>query len=267
MPKLICYALFDAEKENFERLAYVRGFYFNARMNNLIYPDWRTHVELDKVVYTRYQGLFDWLRANNNLSMHINDTSPELCEGMLWRFKPLFTIDVSRILCRDADSITTYREAQCVQEWIQSDLGAHAINDNPAHGGLMGGMVGFDSAKLKARMKWNAWDQVIKGGNFSQHGSDQNYMNRVVHPKISGDLFMHNLAGAGCQAARTSTSASSPLPQVNKALWESDLTCRHIGSAGVVELETLRFFKRFDVENWKYEPIEREYPKLFPWHQ
>jgi hypothetical protein len=266
MPKYIAYSLFEnSTKEKFEQLAYVRGFYFNARMNNLIYPHWRTHVELDKLVYTKYEGLFHWLRDNNNLSFTVNDNVPQLCEGMLWRLKPIFILDITHVICRDTDSVTTYKEAQCVQEWLQTGFGFHAINDNPAHGGMMGGMVGFDCAKFKARMKWQTWQQVVANGNFSQHGADQDFFNNTVHPVIQDDLFLHNIAGAGCKAKAVTNNSDITLPGVNKRLWESNLVCRHIGSAGIVELEMLRFLKRFDEYNWKFKPIENEYPQLFYW--
>lgn len=163
MSKLICYSLFKGPKEPFELACYVRGFYFNARMNNLIYPDWRTHLEIDRETYEEYKGLFIWLQVNNNLSLNVNEETPPLCEGMLWRMKPLFTIDVSHILCRDSDAITTYKEAQLVQMWIESGRSFHAIHDNPAHGGLMGGMIGFDCARLKAITGWHSFEQMISG--------------------------------------------------------------------------------------------------------
>lgn len=266
MTKLITYSLFKGGKEPFEERSYIRGFYWNARMNNFIYPDWRTHLEIDRATYTEYKNLFDWLVGNNNLSLNINEATPELCKGMLWRMKPIFTIDISHVICRDTDSITTYKEAQCVQAWLESGIGFHAINDNPAHGGLMGGMVGFDTAKLKGFMRWNSWGEMIGGYDLSKHGSDQNLMNQKLHSKIYNDLFLHKLNGSGCAAKRTETTAEIRLPLVDKKLWESNLVCRHIGSAGVVEMETLRFFKRFDEYNWKFQPIEKEFPKIFYWH-
>ncbi len=265
MSKLITYALFHNEaKEQYELDAYVKGFYWNCRMNNLIYPDWRTHLEVDQATYQKYKALFDWLVTYNRLSLRINAETPQLCLGMLWRMKPLFTIDVSHIICRDSDAITTYREAQAVQQWLESGIPFHAINDNTSHGGLMGGMVGFDCARIKAAMGWYKFEQLIVG-DLSRHGSDQNMLNSFVH-KIAGDLFLHEFSGAGTPAGRTEHTVMIKLPQVSPTLWESNLCTAFIGAPGFNELETLRFFKRFDAENWKYIPIEKEYNNLFPWH-
>jgi len=234
MSKLICYALFDGGAQPFEMDAYVRGFYFNARMNNLIYPDWRTHLEVDFVVYEKYKELFDWLVSYNNLDLHINRITPPLCEGMLWRMKPLFTIDVSHILCRDTDALTTYKEAQAVQEWLESrDCFFHAMNDNPAHGGLMGGMVGFDSSTFKAVTDYYTWEDMIKGKDLSRRGSDQDFLNKIL-PLLSPSLMMHAFQGSGCRALHQYSACQVIPPQVDPRLWESNLTCRHIGSAGVV---------------------------------
>lgn len=254
MSKLICYSLFNnADKEVFEKRAYVRGFYFNCRMNNLIYPDWRTHLEVDRFTYNEYKNLFYWLVSNNNLSLNINEETPLLCEGMLWRMKPIFTIDVNFILCRDSDALTTYREALYIQRWIESNIPFHAINDNPAHSGLMGGMIGFDCARFKALTGFNHFSELIAGQKLATHGSDQNYLNRLP---IASNCLLHN--GNGIELF-------GGLPQVDPALWESNLCISFIGAAGFNELETLRFLKRFDAYCWKYQPIEKEFPQLFSW--
>jgi hypothetical protein len=263
--RLITYSLFNAGAERFEMDSYIRGFYWNARMNNLIYPDWRTHIEVDRWVYDNYRIMFDWLVEKNWLSLHINDYTPPLCEGMLWRLKPLFTMDITAIMCRDADSITTYKEAQAIQEWFESEYSFHAINDNPAHGGLMGGMVAFKTAELKAIMRWDSFEGMIFGQDLSKRGSDQDFLNSFVLPKIKDKLLLHCFEGGGVPCAHKTTEVKAIPPLIDRSFWESNLVCRHIGSAGVVEMELLRFFKRFDKENSKYFEVERKYPKLFYW--
>ncbi len=252
--KLISYSLFNAPCEPFEKMAYIRGFYWNARMNNLIYPDWRTHLEVDIDVHQEFKVLFDWLVENNNLSISICPRSNPLCEAMLWRMKPIWTQDVSHVLCRDSDAITTYKEAQIVQRWLQDGQAVLSIHDNPSHAGLMGGMVGFETATFKALTGLQSWDEMIVGRDLSERGSDQHLLNQKIYPQVQYNLI---------------TFMDAPkieLPQVDPKLWESNLCSFFIGAAGVNELETLRFFKRFDIYNWKFIPIEKEFPKLFYWH-
>lgn len=266
MSKLISYSLFNGNCEPFEEQAYIRGFYWNCRMNNLLFPDWRTHLEISTDLYKEFENLFEWLVSNNNLSLVVNPhpTGVPLCEGMLWRMKPMFTQDVSHVLCRDTDAITTYREASAIQEWLESGKGCHNMNDNPAHSGLMGGMFGFNTAYLKACMEVNSFEQLISGWDLSQRGSDQHLLNQKILPRIKDNLLF---VGGRMGNKIPDTYAQDNLPGVNKALWESNLTCRHIGSSGVVEMETIRFFKRFDEYQWKFDVIEKQFPKLFYWHE
>lgn len=258
--KLISYSLFNAPCEQFEKMCYLRGFYWNARMNNLIYPDWRTHLEVQRIIYDEFKELFDWLVENNNLSLTINEESPALCEGMLWRMKPIWTQDVSHVLCRDADAITTYKEAQYIQDWLESGIAVSSIHDNPAHGGLMGGMVGFDTASFKALTGLNCFNDMIANHDLSQRGSDQHLLNGQILSQIS---HVVNTYGRDFEMGKQ----LKKLPLVDVRLWESNLTCRHIGSAGVVEMETIRFFKRFDEYQWKFDVIEKQFPKIFHWHE
>jgi hypothetical protein len=251
--KLICYSLFNGKKEKFEKLAYIRGFYFNVRMNRLIYPSWNTYLAIDQSTYDQYKLLFDRL----NIIINVFGHAPQLCEGMLWRMYPIWSEGVSHILCRDSDAITTYREAQLVNIWQLSDSAIHAILDNHAHGGLMGGMVGFKTEYFKS--KFHSWDEMVNGSNLSKHGSDQNLLNTKVLPSVRDKVMWSNATGLD-------GNSWPKLPGVDQKLWESNLTCRHIGSAGVVEMETLRFFKRFDSGDSKWIDIERLYPEIFYWH-
>lgn len=250
---LISYALFhNPNKALFEKRAYVRGFYWNARMNNLIYPGWRTHLEVDRLTFAEYEGLWDWLVHHNNLSLKVHEQTPELCEGMLWRLNPAWHMqDVNKLLCRDSDAITTYKEASAVQHWIESGRPFCRLTDNPAHAGWMGGMIGVDAAYWKGLIPDCPSPESLKN-----HGDDQNFLNRMA-PILEPRAQHYNLLDPACPKVK---------PLIDERLWESNLTCQFVGSPGVNEMEVLRFFQRFDEYNWKYIAIERSFPKLFHWH-
>jgi hypothetical protein len=250
--KLICYSLFNGKKERFEKLSYIRGFYFNVRMNRLIYPDWNTYLAVDQSTYDQYKLLFDRL----NIIINVFGHTPPLCEGMLWRMYPIWSEGVSHILCRDSDAITTYKEAQYVEAWLKAGKGVHAIHDNQAHGGLMGGMVAFKTEVIKNH--FHSWEEMITGSNLSKHGSDQDLLNQKIEPKLRKEIYLSDYHYLSSQNFPNITG-------IDAKLWESNLTCRHIGSAGVVEMETLRFFKRFDNDS-KWIEIEKLYPEIFYWH-
>jgi hypothetical protein len=263
--KLICYSLFNSEgTQNFEKLFYLRGLYWNCRMNAFLFPDWRTHLEVSRDIYEGFHELFDWLVANNNLSFSINEENhPKRCEGMLRRMKPIFDQNVTHILCRDADALSSYREALVVQKWLESNKKCHAILDNRAHSGLMGGMTGFQTSWFRGCMEMGSWEQMISGWDFSQHGSDQNWLNAKVLPRIKDDLMW---SGGPLGDEIPDAYSQAALPQVSPMLWEANLISSFIGSPGFNEVECIRFFRRFDKEPSKFEAIEKQFPKLFYWH-
>jgi hypothetical protein len=174
----------------------------------------------------------------------------------------LFWSNPTHVICRDADSVPTYREANCVYEWLESGLPYHAINDNDAHGGLMGGLVGFRTEDFKRDTGYTSFDQMIKGQDLRQHGSDQNFMNKHIHPKIKKGLMMHKLKGAGIEAKVVKTQVKEGY--VDKKLRHSDLISRYIGSAGVIDFELLRWFKAND-PNPEWDKFERKFPDVFYW--
>lgn len=211
-------------------------------------------------ILDKYRPLFNDM---HEFGMHIHrvHASPR-CHSMLFRMKPLFESNFTHVLCRDADSVPTYREANCVYEWIQSELPYHAINDNDAHAGLMGGLVGFRREDFIRDTGYKSFDQMIQGHDLRKHGSDQNFMNKFIHPKIKHGLLMHNLKGQGIEAKRTETVV--PSGHIDKKLWVSDLISRYIGSAGVIDFELLRFFKSFDNDP-KFDDFEKLFPNIFYW--
>lgn len=270
--KVISYSLFG-DPMSFEYPFYLRGIYFNVRMNRLLYPDWQTVIIAEHKINNPYQGVLDWLKnyIDNFYAIKVEKDMPlRRCEGMLWRMLPIYFKDkweCSHVICRDADAITTYREAICVNEWLGSDLPFHGINDNPAHGGLMGGMVGFRVADFKRATGYTSFEQMISGLDLSQHGSDQNFMMKSIHPKIKNNLLMHVLSGGGCEARHKVTSINERKDiDINPKLWESSNTCRFIGSPGVVDFELLRFFKRFDNDP-KFDRFEKQFSDIFYWQK
>lgn len=253
--KTLSYAVFrHPSAELFEWRAFVRGMCFNLRMNRLLYPGWQTAVFIDGETAARYGELFVALGA----AVTVQPGPPSLCEGMLWRMIPVFGDDCTHVLCRDADAITTYREACAVTEWLASGKTAHVLRDDPMHGAaLMGGMSGFDCGKLRAAAGLGSWGEMIATfGDLSRRGSDQLALGAHIYPKIQHDTLTHDLTGGRTVGTRAEG--------VDPRLWEANLTCRHIGSAGVVELETIRFFRRFDPRN--HDQLERSYPEIFYWH-
>jgi hypothetical protein len=263
MSRVISYSLFG-DPSNFEFNFYLRGCYWNARMNRLLYPEWTTMLMVTEWVLDKYAAfLYDVSELSDSVIVKIDVDQPR-CEAMLNRMIPMFfSAPPTHVVCRDLDSVSTYREANCLYHWMASGLPYHAINDNDANGGLMGGLVSFRTKDFLKDTKYTSFSQMIKGLELSKHGSDQNFLNKFVHPKIKHGLLMHKLKGAGIQAARVETSAPNV---VDKKYWVSDLISRYIGSAGVIDMELLRFFQSFD-KNPKFDDFERKHSDVCYWRR
>lgn len=244
--KAISYVLFSNEKHLLNW--YLRGLCFNFRMNRLLYPEWETIIHADRLLRQEYDLFFGEL---SRLGAHIYSFSQrERCYNMLVRMAPIWSLNTTHILCRDADAITTYREVCAVNEWLQSGKTVHGINDNPAHSiPMMGGMIGIDCQQFRQRTGINSFEELVQGHDLSLHGSDQDLLMNTIYPKVKDSFFL----------------SKDPIQKRDNPLWESDLTCRHIGSAGVVEMETVRFFERFD-HNEEMINFEKRFPEIFYWH-
>lgn len=264
--KVISYSIFRAPCEKFEFMAYLRGLYFNWRMNNLLYPDWKTYITVSRSVQQEYSNFFFNLKANGVWIDGHADAA--LCRGMLERMYPVLmseSLGITHVICRDADAITTYKEALAVNDWINSGLGFHGITDNPAHSiPMMGGMVGFEVNHFKQIFpQWKSLDDMTKRFNLSKRGSDQQLLMADIYPKAKDNMMGHFFDGCKEQVKITKHSVYGRMPGVDPNLWESDLTCRHIGSAGVIDMEVLRFFKRFDKTD--YSEFEKEHSDILYW--
>jgi hypothetical protein len=254
----LSYSLFG-DPNSFEFPFYLRGLYFNLRMNRILYPEFNSMVMLQRGVLQEpmiedLQALFP------ELTVVRMGTAPR-CESMLWRMSPLF--EGTDVICRDTDSVSTYREACCVYKWLDSGFPFHAINDNNAHAGLMGGMVAFKSKEFPSATGFKSFPDMVKGLNLNNHGSDQNFMNKSILPKIVKKLLVHKDRGAGCTGAETKDIPTYH-PKLNTNLWVADLISRYIGSAGVIDFELLRFLKSVQ-KDVVYDNFEKRFPKTFYW--
>lgn len=263
MKKVISYSLFGDPK-SFEFPFYLRGAFLNARMNLLLYPGWETWLSVHPSIFDKYENYLMKLPLEEILTL---DRGP-LCHEMLFRMYPIFIPEVSHVICRDLDAITTYREAQAVQEWVDSGLGFHGITDNPAHTlPMMGGLVGFKVDHFKQTFpEYDTFEKLVANFDLSKHGSDQQLLMKRIYPKAKGDMMGHFFEGCTEQVRIKHHSNGYPLlPGVDPKLWESNLTCRHIGSPGVVDMEVLRFFQRFDKTD--YSSFENEFKDICYWRQ
>jgi len=275
--KAISYSLFGFGKERaancFDFHSYLRGLLINVRLNRLIFPDWEIVLHTDPQTYEAYKFIFE----NIGITTKVETEAP-LCLAMLWRMKPIFEMEAgawkySHVICRDLDSPTTYRDAQAVAQWIESDKAAHAICDSVSHSiPLMGGMIGFKPDYITEKVG-QTWDEMLTKSeyiNFDRKGSDQDFLNRVIYPAVgtkgTDSITQHYVLGHGDTFL---SDFHNHIPDIDigldESLKETDLLCGHIGAAGYYSPTMERFLSTKKELFKDIQEVEKKYPRIFYW--
>lgn len=274
LKKCISYALFGYGKPQaascFSVGSYIRGLLMSIRMNMLLFPKWEIVVHLDNATYEAYQGLFDRLP----IVVDICDDEP-LTKAMLWRLKPVFLYEkYSHVICRDLDSPPTYREAQCVQEWINSDKAAHAITDSISHGiPMLGGLIGFRPQYFPMMTGYDHWITMLDGIgiNFDQKGADQTFLNKYIYPKFAGiahpSIMQHYILGMPNTFLPDYKNIipNIPVDGVSEELAASNEICSHMGQAGWLMPQAFRLMQQYQDKFKNILAVERDYPTIAYW--
>ena len=274
--KRITYSLFTpAEVPKNSRFVfdkYLLGVYFNARMNRLLYPGWQTVVYADHRILQRHGSYFNDMSEVLSLNMVCVERNADrpLWELVLSRITSLFDATTTHLLCRDLDSIPTYREALAVQEWIDSTLACHTMADNVAHTHpLMAGMCGFDVKQFKSLApECDSLDKLIDGFDLSWRHSDQLVLRMRIWPRCKQSALAHCFGGCvrSDAAVVKMNVTDTTLRGVRPELRESNLVIGFIGQAGVNEMELLTFFQRND-EDQKFYDFEDEHSDICYWRR
>lgn len=279
----ISYSLFgyNQQHENcYDFRAYLRGLHLNIRVAQLLYPGWEVCVMADEsVLHSPYNQLLSTL--NNDGKIKLNTVShAELCTMMLYRLCPLFynklngTPYYDRVLCRDTDSLLSYRERQAVEYWQRSPKMAHAITDSVSHSvTLMGGMIGFCSGPFRDRTGANNLGQLLlpaAGGiDFTRKGADQDFLNRYVLPKVADSITEHFVLGHP-QTFRGDCHNfihDIDLKEIGvpDELKETNGYGFHVGASGFQTDAVVKFLEKYGKDNGYWEALEKQYPSTFYW--
>lgn len=278
----ISYSLFGANTsyENcFDHRAYLRGLGINIRMAEVLYPGWEIRISVDTATHEAYYDLFKNWSEGRKIKIDVLQPSA-LCEMMLWRLQPIFKINTfgghlyERIICRDADSLLTYRERQAVAYWEQGPKMAHAITDSVSHNiPLMGGMCGFMSGPFMNRMGARSFDELLslaQGIDFNRKGSDQTFLNQYVLPKVHDSITEHYCLGMPQSFRGDCHHVIQDIP-VNcleldtEALKETNALGWHIGASGFQTDGTVKWLEKYGVNNDYWSEVEKQYSSIFYW--
>lgn len=278
--KAISYSLFGYNKERqencFDFNSYLRSLTISIRMNRIVYPEWTNVLNTDRETYEAFKDLFDGIW---DLEVYINEPEP-LCKAMLWRLKPIYYMQgekdwdkprFTHVLCRDLDSPTTKKEAQCVQYWMNKGSAMHAITDSVSHNiPLMGGMIGIKTDMWTLRMP-NTWQALLELGgsiDYKRKGTDQTFLNQVVYPiwasKGSESITQHYLLGMA-NTFLNDYNNSVPTYLDLDIPDETNDTCGHIGASGYYESAMFKFLRKYWNDYEDLLSLEKQHPNIFYW--
>ena len=124
-------------------IRYLRGAVSNALLAPKYYPDWEIHFHVDDSVPTDCLNLLDKLGAQCLKHPRKDSTFNKLC----WRFLASDAPGAGYFIVRDADAVFSKREAEAVNEWLNSDKWFHVMRDAVTHtdlmlAGMWGGVAG-----------------------------------------------------------------------------------------------------------------------------
>lgn len=165
------------------------------RAHHALFPGYELRIHHDDAIdRAPYGHALRALEVRGLVALRQMPSRPETgkCEKMLWRIAPAWDPEVEYLFCRDIDALPTWRERRACEEFIASGIDAHALSDNPAHCGLMGGLCGFRAETLRA-LAFSHADFVVSAGfsdeRWAQHGADQDFLNSRAGARLR--VFEH----------------------------------------------------------------------------
>lgn len=277
----IAYSLFGADEQYeqcFEIKSYLRGFHLNLRIAQLLYPDWQVCLMVDEPTYrSQYQGYLWKLNQDFKIDLKVLPKA-ELCTMMLWRLFPMFQDagkkpKYERVICRDTDSLLSYRERQAVEYWMRGTKMAHSLADSISHTvALMGGMCSFMSGPFRNRMDVSSFDELLslsQGIDFNRKGADQDFLNRYVLPKVADSITEHFVLGHPQTFRGDCHNFIHDIDLkeigVGDVLKETNGYGYHIGGAGFQTDSVVKFLSKYGKDNEYWDALEKQYPAVFYW--
>ena len=299
--KAIVYSLFGYDREKpdncFSFDSYLIGLMLSIRFNRLVYPEWQTVLETEKATYAAFEPLFHYLKERGILRIELNTNGAKLCEAMLWRMKPVFWTNAfgkwefSHVLCRDLDSLSTYRDAQAVQTWVTNDKAVHAITDSVSHDvPMLGGMIGFRPDHFTAKANIKSFTELMNkcngnGIELSIKGSDQTFLNGIIYPLIAekgtdaitqhyfkghGKTWLSDFHTCNCWIDQCAVGHKDGCPLniqlgLPDEMRETNEISQHLGASGWNQPQAMRLIEKHKDKFQDLLQIEKDYSHIFYW--
>ena len=161
---------------------YLTGAIENVKNNLNIYPEWNTVFYIGESVPVEVKQTLEGLGAKTFLVSGTEDAS-----AMFWRFKSIYLPNVERVIFRDCDSRSNYREKHAVNEWLSSNHILHIMRDHPMHNAeILGGLWGIKvNDEIKSLL-------TIKQPLNGTYGDDQVFLKNEIYKKFIYSSVVHD---------------------------------------------------------------------------
>lgn len=277
----IAYSIFGANEKHDQCLdfrSYLRGLHLNIRVAELLYPGWRVCVMTDEpTAYNSPYGKYlTQLGTDQKIDLYIGTQQP-LCLAMLSRLLPIYInnqqreCNYERVICRDTDSLLSYRERQAVAYWERGTKTAHAITDSISHTiDLMGGMIGFVCGAFRDRVGPRSWEEFLGmatgcGIDYHRKGADQDFLNRYILPRVHDSITEHYILGHPQSFRGDCFNYIQDIDVGPEWLRETNGYAFHIGAAGFQVDAVVKMLLEHGKDNAYWAALEKQYKETFYW--
>ncbi|RWS00155.1 udp-n-acetylglucosamine--peptide n-acetylglucosaminyltransferase-like protein, partial [Dinothrombium tinctorium] len=203
--KVISFSLYGNNSD------YYCGALRQVRLAKLFLPEWSSRI------YVNSSVPLDVIRLLENEAevIRIPDASPLINSGMFWRFLVADDDQIDAYCIRDTDSVFSYREADAIQQWLESGKSFHSIRDHPYHDIHMLGGLWCGRKRIPEMMKI-----ILSFAKRDKRQNDQQFLNSKIWPKIRSDVLIHD-----------SFPKKHPDKQISKPFRIERIGCEFIGVA------------------------------------
>lgn len=226
MKKIVSYSYFRSPTSIYEAPARGRkaGRQFEqflpmlVRAHQLVWKGWELWIHHDsRVTELPYWPALKAMGEKGIVHLEHIAHGADLCKAMLWRLLPAWKGEVAAIACRDVDSVPLPRDRRAVEEWLASGKTVHAIHDNSAHSGVMGGTTSVRAPRFVELLACRDLAQFVSRGqgiDFTKQGADQDLLNRHL-PLYAAETLVHDLHHlvGDMPGVETRSRISQPAPE------------------------------------------------------
>ncbi len=223
---IIAFSLFGSNSK------YCETAVLNCKMRDEIYPNWTCLFYVDSTVPT---DVLERLRINGGIVIMLDNDKATKIPGPMWRMLAYDIPDIHRIIFRDADSVISQREAEAVEEWVNSDFDFHHMRDFATHTELLlAGMWGVKKGALPPIS--DLMELFLRKPISSWHFADQYFLREMVWPYASKNILQHDSVfgflnakdfhsarptdfSVGCDEGGTKFNVTSSYPDGTKIKW------------------------------------------------